>query len=88
MPGNAVPMDIDVARKVKALPDMCQCCGKTGHWAKDCKCHFDIRYMDDGEIQKQLEDRLAAQDVAEVNAKKDNEVLNSVDPKDFVPCNG
>ena len=86
MPGNPVSMDIDVARKAKALPDVCRHCGKTRHWVKDCEYHFDIRYMDDREIQKQLEDRLAAQDVAEVNAKKDDEALDSIDLKDFVPC--
>ena len=60
MPGNPVPMDIDVAGKVKALPDVCRHCGKTGHWVKDCKHCFNVHYMDDGEIQKQLKDRLAA----------------------------
>jgi len=35
MPGNPVPMDINAARKAKALPDVYQCCGKTRHWAKD-----------------------------------------------------
>ncbi len=88
MPGNPVPIDIDVARKVKALPDVCQCCVKTGHWAKDCEHRFDIRYMDDGEIQKLLKDRLAAQDVAEANAKKDDEALDSIDLEDFVPHSG
>ncbi len=77
-----------MARKAKALPDMCQCCGKTGHWAKDCEHCFNIHYMDDGEIQKQLKDRLAAQDVAEVDAEKDDKVLDSIDPKDFVPRSG
>jgi len=28
MPGNPVPMDIDAARKAKALSDVCRCCGK------------------------------------------------------------
>ena len=44
--------------------------------------------MDDGEIQKQLEDRLAARGITEVNAEKDNEVPDSVDSKDFVPHSG
>ena len=44
--------------------------------------------MDNGEIQKQLKDRLAAQDVAKVNAEKDDKVLNSIDLKDFVLCSG
>src|SRR6266511_3152400 len=77
MPGNPVPMDINVARKVKALPDVCRCCGKTRHWAKDCKRHFDVHFIDDREIQKQLKDRLAARDVTEANAEKDDEVLDS-----------
>jgi len=44
--------------------------------------------MDNGEIQKLLKDRLAARDIAKVNAKKDNKVPNSVDLKDFVPHSG
>ncbi len=44
--------------------------------------------MNDREIQKQLKDSLAARDIAEANAKKDDEVLDSVDPEDFVPCSG
>jgi len=77
-----------VARKAKALPDMCRRCGKTGHWAKDCKCRFDIRFMDNGEIQKQLKNKLAAQDVAEANAEKEDKVLDSIDLEDFVPHSG
>ncbi len=81
-------MDINVARKVRALPDACQCCGKTGHWAKDCDCHFDVHFMDNGEIQKQLEDRLAARDVTKANEEKNNKVPDSVDLEDFVPRSG
>ena len=39
-------------------------------------------------IQKQLEDMLAAQDITEVNAKKDDKALISVDLEDFVPHSG
>jgi len=41
-PGNPVPMDIDATQKAKATPDTCRCCGKTGHWAKDCDLRFDV----------------------------------------------
>ena len=85
-PGNPVPMDIDAAKKARALPDVCRRCGKTGHWAKDCERRFDVRYMDDDEVQKQLEDRLAARDVAEANASKEDEVPDVVVLEDFVPC--
>ena len=44
--------------------------------------------MDNWEIQKLLKDRLAAQDVAEANAKKDDEALDSIDLEDFVPHSG
>jgi hypothetical protein len=87
-PGNPVPMDIDAATKAKALSDACRRCGKTGHWAKDCERRFDVRFMEDDEIQKQLEDRLAARDVAEANASNGDEVLDTVDREDFVPRSG
>src|SRR6266545_7313532 len=50
-PGNPVPMDINATRKAKALPDICRRCGKTGYWVKDCDHRFNVRFMDDGEIQ-------------------------------------
>jgi len=53
-------MDIDVARKTKATPDTCRCCGKTRHWAKDCDLHFDVRYTDTDELETELENKLAA----------------------------
>jgi len=62
--GNPVLMDIDTARKTKATPDTCQRCGKTGHWAKDCDLCFDIRYMETDELEMELENKLAARDVA------------------------
>ena len=61
-PGNPVPMDIDAARKAKALSNACRRCGKTGHWAKDCDLCFDVQSMDCDELQTELEDRLAAKD--------------------------
>ncbi|KIM37964.1 hypothetical protein M413DRAFT_30610 [Hebeloma cylindrosporum] len=61
-PGNPVPMDIDVARKAKSVPDTCRRCGKLGHWAKDCDLRFDVRYLDLDELSALVEDRLAALD--------------------------
>ena len=55
-------MDIDAARK--ATPDACRRCGKTGHWAKECDLRFDVRYMDTDELEKELENKFAAKDVA------------------------
>ena len=63
-PGNPVPMDIDTARKTKAAPDTCRHCGRTGHWAKDCDLWFDVRYMDTDELERELENKFAAKDVA------------------------
>ena len=57
-------MDIDAARKTKATPDTCQCCRKTGHWVKECDLHFDVQYMDTDEIERELENKFAAKDVA------------------------
>ena len=80
-------MDIDAMKKAQALSETCRRCGKVGHWAKDCERRFDVRFMDDDEVQRQLEDRLAARDVAEANASNasnENEVPSSVDRDDFV----
>jgi len=85
-PGNPVPMDIDAARKTKATPDTCQHCGKTGHWAKECDLHFDVRYMDMDEIERELENKFATKDIASVETPDEAEPPVSVE--DFVSCSG
>jgi len=57
-------MDIDAARKTKAAPDTCRRCRKTGHWAKECDLRFNVRYMDTDELERELENKFAAKDVA------------------------
>jgi len=80
--GNPVPMDIDVARKTKATPDTCRRCGKTGHWAKECDLCFDVQYMDTDEIERELENKFAAKDIASVETPDEAEPPVSVE--DFV----
>lgn len=79
-PGNPVPMDIDAARKAKALSDTCRRCGKTGHWAKDCDLRFNVWYMDSDELQTELESKLATKDAV----PPEPESADSVE--DFVSC--
>ena len=81
-PGNPVLMDIDAARKNKTAPDMCRHCGKIGHWSKDCDLRFDVCYMNEDELEMELENRLAAKDVAVLEAPSDMEPLVSIE--DFV----
>jgi len=81
-PGNHVPMDIDATRKAKATPDTCRPCRKTGHWAKDCDLRFNVRYMDADELETELENKLAAKDVAPVETSEEAEPPVSVE--DFV----
>ena len=74
-------MDIDAARKAKALSDTCRRCGSTDHWARDCPLRFDVRYMDSDELQTELEGKLAARDAIPTEPE-----LESVDnEEDFVP---
>ena len=85
-PGNPVPMDIDAVRKTKTTPDTCQHCGKTGHWAKDCELHFDVWYMDTDEIERELENKFAAKDIASVEPPVEDEKKLSIE--DFVSRSG
>jgi len=85
-PGSPVPMDIDAARKTKATPDTCQRCGKTGHWAKECDLCFNVRYMDTDKIERELENKFAAKDVASVETPDEAEPPVSVE--DFVSRSG
>ena len=79
-------MDIDATQKAKATPDTCRCCGKTGHWAKDCDLRFNVRYMDADELETELENKLAAKDVAPAEASE--EVEPPVSVEDFVSHSG
>jgi len=72
-------MDIDAARKAKAINDNCRCCSKPGHWAKDCKLWFDVRHMTVDELSVLVEDRLAALDVVQ------SEPEEEVPTEGFVP---
>jgi len=84
--GNPIPMDIDAAWKTKVTPDTCQHCGKTVHWAKECNLRFNVRYMDTDEIERELENKFAAKDVASVETPDEAEPPVSVE--DFVSCSG
>jgi len=79
-------MDIDTTRKAKATPDTCRHCGGTGHWAKDCDLRFDVRYMDADKLETELENKLAAKDVAPMETSEEAEPPVSVE--DFVSCSG
>ena len=79
-------MDIDAAQKAKATPDTCRHCGKTGHWAKECDLRFDVRYMATDELERELENKFAAKDVASVETPVKGEEELSVE--DFVSRSG
>jgi len=79
-------MDIDATQKAKATLDTCRPCGKTGHWAKDCDLRFDVRYMDADELETELENKLAAKDVAPMEMSEEAEPPVSVE--DFVSRSG
>lgn len=85
-PGNPVPMDIDAAQKAKALLDVCRRCGKVGYWAKDCSLRFDIRYMNTDELERMLEDKLAAMDAVPAEQPEGPEPVDNVE--DFVSRSG
>ena len=71
--GNPIPMDIDATWKAKATPNTCRCCRKTGHWTKDCDLRFDVWYMDADELETELENKLAAKDVAPMETSEEAE---------------
>ena len=57
--GNPVPMEIDAARRNKAIAaSSCHHCGGPDHWAKDCPVQFDIHFLSVEELQVILDDKL------------------------------
>jgi len=60
-PGNPIPMEIDAARRAKAIADICRHCGNPGHWANNCPHRFDIRCLSNEELQAAMDDRLDTQ---------------------------
>jgi len=78
---------MDIATwKAKATPNTCQCCGKTGHWVKDCDLCFNVRYMDADKLEMELKNKLAAKNVAP--AETSEEVEPPVSVEDFVSRSG
>src|SRR5579859_4443328 len=68
---SPVPMDIDATNKNRELPDVCQRCGRPGHWMKDCPRRFDIRCMTSDERQEWIQQAMMEMDMAEVTEKKE-----------------
>jgi len=64
-------MDIDAARKAKAINDNCHCCSKPGHWSKDCELQYDVHHMTADEMAELIENQLAALDVARSEPKEE-----------------
>jgi len=79
-------MDIDATQKAKATPDTCRHCRKTGHWVKDCNFRFNVQYMDADELETELENKLAAKNVASMETLDEAEPPVSVE--DFVSRSG
>ena len=64
-------MDIDAACKAKAINDNCCCCGKPGHWSRDCELQFDVHHMTTDEMSVLMENQLATLDVAHSEPKEE-----------------
>ena len=65
-PGNPVPMEVDMTQRKAPTPLSCYRCGKPGHKVPDCPLRFDIRALTIGELEAELEARLAKQDVVSI----------------------
>ena len=81
-------MDIDAARKAKAISNACRQCGAIGHWAKDCPHKFDVRYMGTDELETILEDKFAAKDAVLAKPPVELESSTPVSVADFVSHSG
>jgi hypothetical protein len=62
---RAVPMDVDMTRKLPPLPPVCFRCKKPGHLKDNCPLRYDVRFLDAEEKEELIQQFLAEKDVAE-----------------------
>ena len=79
---NLAPMDIDATQKKREVLDVCQRCGKLGHWAQDCPLQFDICYMTVKKRQEWVQTELLEADVQDAHDKEETKEAKGED-EDF-----
>ena len=64
---------------------MCRCCGNTGHWAKDCPCQFDIRYLGAEELRVIAEEKFQLEGQTPSDSLKDDGHVTFADAEELPP---
>jgi hypothetical protein len=66
---NPVPMEIDVMKRKRELPDSCRRCGEVGHWVKNCPKRYDIHFLSAEEKEEIIQEWTLQANVEEVQEK-------------------
>jgi len=62
-----VPMDMDIARKVRSLPPRgCYRCGDANHIVRDCPHHLDVCQLTTEQQEELIEELLALKDAVPI----------------------